>query len=114
MTIPIEPGAFSFLPGFGAAAGDYAQEKEKRRIQRVKEDQDVLNQMIELRSKEYIGPEAFSSPQAMGIYQRLGITPPENQQPTYTERLHQGGSNYLSHLAPQLSQPGGPSDEARA
>jgi hypothetical protein len=112
MTIPIEPGPFSFLAGAGEALGRFAEEKEKKRQTKLKEDRDVLNQMLDLRQKGLLAPEQFESPQAVELYRRLGIVPVSGQ-PTSGESIEQGRRSYLSSIAPSLAG-GQPTDEGRA
>jgi hypothetical protein len=112
MTIPIEPGPFSFLAGAGRALGAYADAKEKKRQTQLKEDRDVLNQMLDLRSKGLLEPDAFGSPQAEELYRRLGIVPVSTT-PTSGESIEQGRRSYLSQIAPSLAA-GQPTDEGRA
>ncbi len=111
MTIPIEPGPFSFLASAGQALGRYAEEKEKKRQTALKEDRDILNQMLDLRQRGLLEPQAFESPQAVELYRRLGIVPVSGQ-PTSAESIESGRRSYLSQIAPSLSG-GQPSDEAR-
>lgn len=84
MTIPITPGPFSFLAELGKAGGAAFEAHEKDRQTKLKEAQTVLNQMLELRAKEYLPPEAFHSPQAAELYKTLGITPVSDK-PTTAE-----------------------------
>lgn len=83
MTIPIKPGPFSFLAGLGQAGGIAVSEAEKEREKRLKEDRERINQMILLRQQGLIPPESFSSPEAMALYARAGITPISSE---YTSR----------------------------
>ncbi len=105
MTIPIQPGPFSFLEDVGGALGEVGQLREKRRQQQVKEATDVLNQMIELRQKGFLQPDAFASPQAMNVYKTLGIMPTSNQ-PTSGEQVEAMKGQYLRDVqAPQIPVP---------
>lgn len=112
MTIPIEPGPFAFLAGAGQALGAYADAREKKRQTQLKEDRDILNQMLDLRQRGLLEPQAFASPQAEELYRRLGIVP-VSAQPTSGESIEQGRRSYLSQIAPSLAG-GQPTDEGRA
>lgn len=113
MTIPITPGPFSFLATLGQGVGNAFSEHEKDRQQKIKEARDVLNQMLDLRQKELIDPSAFSSPQAMKVYQTLGITPVSDQ-PTTGEQLSGITGQYLHRIAPSLGTGTPQEDELRA
>src|ERR1041385_5206056 len=96
MTVPVQPGPFSFLAALGQAGGEAVQAAQKEKDKRLKQAQDRLNQMIELRIAGLIPPEAFGSAEAMKLYNTVGITPISTQ-PTAaetTERLHR------TYLAP--------------
>ena len=102
MTVPVQPGPFSFLAALGQAGGEAVQAAQKEKDKRLKQAQDRLNQMIELRIAGLIPPEAFGSAEAMKLYNTVGITPISTQ-PTAaetTERLHR------TYLAP--GHPGRP------
>lgn len=111
MTIPIEPGPFSFLSGAGQALGRYAEEREKKRQTQLKEATDRLSQMVNLRAAGLIPPESFSSPEATRLYEIIGIAPVSDK-PTSAETIEQGKRDYLGQIAPSMSG-GQPSDEAR-
>lgn len=95
MTIPIVPGPFSFLAQAGQALGQFGEEKEKARQQILKEAQDNLTRMIEMRAKGIMPPEAFASPEAMKIYHVLGIAP-ASAQPTSGEMTEDIRKRFLA------------------
>lgn len=111
MTIPISPGPFSFLAQLGQAGGEAFAAHEKDRQQKVKEAKDVLNSMIELRSKGFLTPEEFASPNAMKIYQTLGIAP-ASAQPTAEEQKSRDIMEFIQSRAG--AAPGTPQADERA
>lgn len=98
MTVPIMPGPFSFLASAGQALGRIKEEQNAEQDKRRKIAQDKLNQMISLRGAGLIGPEAFSSREAMDLYNELGVMPISDK-PTVSERKDQLTEQFMA--APQ-------------
>lgn len=86
MTIPIRPGPFSFLATLGRAGGEAVDQAEKQRVRDLKENQDRLNIMINLRQQGLLDPSAFGTKEAMKLYKQTGIMPVSDQ-PTSAEQI---------------------------
>jgi hypothetical protein len=86
MTIPLRPGPFSFLSTLGEAGGKAFDAAQKEKDKRLKQAQDRLNQMLQLRAAGLIDPSAFSSPEAMTLYEELKILPVSSEK-TSGERV---------------------------
>lgn len=101
MTIPIRPGPFSFLAQLGQAGGEAVASARKEEDRLKKEAMDRLTTMIKLRSEGYIQPDAFGTPKAKAIYQRLGIIPVSDQ-PTSGEISEQDRKLFMQPDRPAV------------
>lgn len=104
MTIPIRPGPFSFLAELGRAGGEAVNSAEKERTRRLKEDQDRLNMLINLRQQGLVDPSAFGSKEAMDLYKRLGIMPVSDQ-PNSAEQVETTRKQFGRPDTPGISIP---------
>lgn len=97
MTIPIEPGPFSFLPGIGQALGAYATQKEENRQTRLKEAKDQAHNFIALRLAGLMKPKDFDTPEVQAVFHMAGFGPVTSDE-TPEELSHIMQGSYLRGL----------------
>lgn len=112
MTIPIEPGPFSFLTGIGQALGAYGQQKEVNRQEQLKEAKDQAHNYIALRLAGLMKPKDFDTPEVQAVFHMAGFGPVTSDE-TPDELIRGMKGSYLQGLInPSAAQP--VSDEQRA
>ncbi len=112
MTIPIQPGPFSFLAPLGQALGNYADQREKNRERQLAEAKDQAHNFIALRLAGLMKPKDFDTPEVQAVFHAAGFGPVSAQE-TPDELLRGMKGDYLTGLInPSMAKP--VSDEQRA
>lgn len=109
MTIPIEPGPFTFIERAGEALGRIGQVREERRRTALDEAQEKAKQMLALRAAGLMTPKQFQSPEVQSLFQAAGFGPVSSD-PTSGEQLEYAKRDFL----PTILGAQGNEDEKRA
>ncbi len=104
MTIPIRPGAFSFLEKFGQAGGAAFASAEQDRQRKLKEAQDQARNYLALRAAGLMKPKDFEKPEIQAVFQAAGFGPVSSE-PTSAESNEQTRRDFAQPERPGFNLP---------
>lgn len=79
MTLPINPGPFSFIGEIGKGLGELSRSREEKRIRDLEEDRQAANLMLTMRNEGYLTGEDFANPDVQDLFKRSGYPAPSTE-----------------------------------